>query len=302
MLTLTGCATLPPPEAGPSEPALTDVPPPEPTVTEPDAETLAAMDHYRRIESNYLSQGLLQTDGGAGIGFSAANLAQNFLAIAFHDEFSETGRQLTPGGRERGLQRWERPIRVALEFGPSVPLATRRSDRAEVTAYLDRLSRITGLPIRLAATNANFLILVQAPPERRGASERILRFAAHTSAAALASAVEMRQDIYCTAFSYSPGRRPYYDRSLAIVRAELPPLMRRACYHEEIAQGLGLVNDSPRARPSIFNDANEFALLTVQDELLLKILYDARLKPGMSLTEARPIVETIAAELVAGES
>jgi hypothetical protein len=77
--------------------------------------------------------------------------------------------------------------------------------------------------------------------------------------------------------------------------------MRRACLHEEIAQGLGLINDSPQARPSIFNDNSEFALLTRQDELLLRLLYDPRLKPGMSLAEAKPIIETIAAELVAGE-
>jgi hypothetical protein len=75
--------------------------------------------------------------------------------------------------------------------------------------------------------------------------------------------------------------------------------MRRECFHEEIAQGLGLINDSPRARPSIFNDTKEFALLTRQDELMLRILYDARLKPGMTLAEAAPIVEVIAAELMA---
>ena len=67
---------------------------------------------------------------------------------------------------------------------------------------------------------------------------------------------------------------------------------------EELAQSLGLVNDWPRARPSIFNDNEEFALLTRQDELMLKMLYDARLRPGMSEAEARPIVEQIAAELM----
>ena len=50
-----------------------------------------------------------------------------------------------------------------------------------------------------------------------------------------------------------------------------------------------------RARgPSIFNDDEEFALLTQQDELMLRMLYDPRLRPGMTETEARPIVETLA--------
>ena len=67
-------------------------------------------------------------------------------------------------------------------------------------------------------------------------------------------------------------------------------------------QGLGLSNDSPAARPSIFNDDNEFALLTRHDELLLQILYDERLPLGATPSEARPIVNIIASELLGGES
>ena len=74
--------------------------------------------------------------------------------------------------------------------------------------------------------------------------------------------------------------------------------MRTSCIHEEIAQGLGLPNDSPTARPSIFNDDEEFALLTAHDELLLRVLYDPRLEIGMTPDEARPIVDAIATELI----
>jgi hypothetical protein len=60
---------------------------------------------------------------------------------------------------------------------------------------------------------------------------------------------------------------------------------------------MGLANDSPRARPSIFNDDEEFGFLTRQDEMLLKLLYDPRLHVGMSARDARPIVQQIAYEL-----
>jgi hypothetical protein len=91
-------------------------------------------------------------------------------------------------------------------------------------------------------------------------------------------------------------------QAVAVIRAEHPDLMRLSCIHEELAQGLGLANDSPRARPSVFNDDEEFALLTRMDEILLKILYDRRLRPGMTESEARPIVEVIAAEIMGGAS
>ena len=83
-----------------------------------------------------------------------------------------------------------------------------------------------------------------------------------------------------------------------MIRAEHPDLLRLSCLHEEIAQGLGLANDSPRARPSIFNDDEEYALLTRQDELMLRILYSPELRPGMSLAEAEPIVRMLAARLM----
>ncbi len=89
---------------------------------------------------------------------------------------------------------------------------------------------------------------------------------------------------------------------MAVIRAENPGLLRLSCIHEELAQGLGLANDSPTARPSIFNDDEEFALLTTHDELLLRILYDRRLSPGMEAETARPVVNTIARELLGGES
>ena len=65
---------------------------------------------------------------------------------------------------------------------------------------------------------------------------------------------------------------------------------------------MGLPNDSPKARPSIFNDDEEFALLTTQDEMMLQMLYNPALRPGMTEAEARPIVETLARRLMGGES
>ena len=91
-----------------------------------------------------------------------------------------------------------------------------------------------------------------------------------------------------------------YTAAVAVIRAENPDLLRLSCIHEELAQGLGLANDSPAARPSIFNDDDEFALLTRHDELLLKMLYDPRLRAGMSAAQAAPLTRIIARELTQG--
>lgn len=83
---------------------------------------------------------------------------------------------------------------------------------------------------------------------------------------------------------------------MVVIRQEVPDLLLRMCVEEELAQVMGLANDDESVKPSIFNDDQEFALLTDLDARMLQVLYDDRLKPGMSLSEAMPIVRRIAAE------
>ena len=103
-------------------------------------------------------------------------------------------------------------------------------------------------------------------------------------------------------YAMAEGNSGAYTRAFAVIRAEHPDLLRLSCLHEELTQGLGLPNDSPRARPSIFNDDEEFAFLTDHDEMLLRILYDPALRPGMTAVDARPIVETLARRMTGGDS
>lgn len=284
----------------PPLPVPTAEPPASPA---PSAETQAGQDYYRKVEANYLAQGRMREDGGGpDTPFSTRDLVDNFLAIAFYDEFAEKDGALVAGGGESTLHRWQAPMRVALSFGASIPPDQQEADRAAIGEFTRRLARITGHPVVLTDRNPNHTVFILNPEERRTAAGTILAAAPKTSAAAIRSVTEMRSDIYCTAFTFSPGKSAVIDRAVSVIRGELTPKLRALCFHEELAQSLGLINDSPRARPSIFNDDEEFALLTRQDELMLKMLYDPRLKPGMSLAEARPIVETIAAGLMGGES
>ena len=67
---------------------------------------------------------------------------------------------------------------------------------------------------------------------------------------------------------------------------------------KELAQGLGLPNDSPTARPSIFNDDEEFGVLTRHDELLLRLLYDRNLAPGMGAREVLAMLPQLCARIL----
>ncbi len=254
--------------------------------------------YYRAIQNDLLAKGLLRTDGGGpDTPFDADTLLRDFERIAFYDEYSRSPRK---GG---ALSRWERPVRIGIEFGPSVPLAQREKDERNIRNYAARLGRITGHPIAASDSAANFHVFVAGEDDRDFVQARLKSLVPDIRDSELALFRDLPRSFYCFVVAVSDHSNPNtYTHAVALIRAEHPDLVRLSCIHEEIAQGLGLPNDSPEARPSIFNDDDEFALLTTHDEMLLKMLYDPRLKPGMTVSEARPLARIIARELMGERS
>jgi hypothetical protein len=302
LVLLAGCVTTPPPADISETHPPSNLPAEEQTLP-PSAATIAARSYYARVEAYYLGQGQLRLDDGReDAPFTAEELAENFIRVAFYDEFTEKNGKLEAEPVESILHKWDGPVRLAVEFGPSVPPEARSSVKADITNYVGRLSRLSGLPMRVTGFRPNHTVLILNTDEREAAAPRLRELAPGISDAAISSVTEMKPDIYCTVFSFTRGASPTYYQALTVIRGELPRRLRLACIHEELAQSLGLVADYPRARPSIFNDNEEFALLTGQDELMVRMLYDARLTAGMTLDAARPIVYQIARELVGGDS
>lgn len=270
----------------------------------PSAQSEAVRVYYARLQDQLLSRGLMRTDGGGpDTPYSARDLARNFLHVALYDEYYQDGDgRLVARQTPALLRRWVAPVRMKLHFGPTIPEVERRKDSRDVGAYADRLARISGHPISLTEGRANFDIYVLNEDERAGIGPSLRRDFPDMPETAVRAIRDMPHTTYCLVFALSEGESSVYDRAVAVIRGEHPDALRLLCYHEELAQGLGLANDYPRARPSIFNDDEEFALLTTQDALMLKMLYDPRLTPGMTPDQARPIVEQIASQLMPGQS
>ncbi|GKY89282.1 DUF2927 domain-containing protein [Sinisalibacter aestuarii] len=286
--------------------------PSAPPMARPDFDEIAApdsgasaelADYYRRVQNGLLSQGLLRTDGGGpDAPYSERDLVRNFLKIAFYEEYADAGGRLVARESASRMHRWAKPVTLSVEFGASVDPASRSRDTNELRSFVNRLARVTGHPVQnVAAGSGNFRVFIVNEDERRALGPVLKRIMPNISATALNTVINLPRSTYCLAFATDPEQDGTYDQAVAVIRAEHPDLLRASCIQEEVAQGLGLSNDYALARPSIFNDDEEFGFLTTHDELLLKMLYDKRLTPGMSETEARPIVEQIAAELLGGE-
>ena len=241
----------------------------------------------REIFAAYQAQmqeaGRLRTDSDArDVSYTNDDLADHFHRIAFFNYPGDTEHIPKP------LTRWQGPIEWSV-YGTE-------EDTRTVEAFMGRLARLTRLEVRqVPQRDANFLIVIMTEAEQEEARRALDDTETRDFLSEFLGAV-----FDCGLVARWSPRDPVIDSALVYLHGDLRGLYRELCFHEEIAQSLGLFNDDPTVRPSIFNDDDEFALLTTHDELLLRILYDPRLRPGMTAREAMPIVRRIIREVRPG--
>ena len=254
----------------------------------------ASMERLSQFEQSQLSRGLMRTDGGGpDTPFDMHDILRHFQDIAFYDEYDAT-LGFSRISQASHLEKWTTPVRFNPVFGKSVDRNRVKLAKATVAKYVKKLSRITGHPMLVSARKPNFDVLFMGHDDRDQMDAFLASRGPQIGALAKQVVAMMPEDVHCMVMAFSNAEiRHGYTHAIAIIRAEHPPLMQRACIEEELAQGLGLANDSPYARPSLFNDDDEFATLTTMDAVMLKILYNPRLLPGMTLDQARPYLYEI---------
>ena len=282
------------PATAPKDPPLREV--------QPSDRSGDLASYYERVQSQLLTRGLLRKDGGGpDTPFAKRDLVRNFVQIAAFSEQSLVGNEFKASGAPNPIRRWTKPVKVQLDFGQTASPRLQSDVRTTVTAYLKRLARLIGQPILLSDSSPNFVVAVLNVDELDRYAKPLLQRFPDIPPPLARQMTQLERTDHCVVYSFERAERPNRIQSaVALIRAEHPKLLRDKCLHEEIAQGLGLTNDSPAARPSIFNDDDEFALLTRHDELLLKMLYDRRLKVGMTAEQAGPIVRQIARDVTGG--
>jgi len=83
-----------------------------------------------------------------------------------------------------------------------------------------------------------------------------------------------------------------------VLRTDVPERTRRRCLNEEVIQALGLVNDARGSPITRFNDrpSSDGTEPTRYDWLFLDVLYDSRLRPGLTGAALRAKARELIAE------
>lgn len=296
---LSACAVFPAPSAQISSPqSQLRAASPTPIITGPSMHSDRLHAYYTGIENRLVSRGLLRIDGGGpDTPFTDTQLTRNFIRIALFDEYVTDGDYFHARTTASQLSRWSTPVRMSVKFGDTIPIAQRAIDRSNVAQYADRLASVTGHPITVSDDNPNFHVMFLNESDRHGSEARLRKLVPSIEPSLIRAILSLPSNQLCIVIAFSEAGQWTYTQAIAVIRGEHPNLLRKSCIHEELAQGLGLPNDSSAARPSIFNDDDEFSLLTTHDEMLLRMLYDPRLSNGMNADAATPIIRQIATEL-----
>lgn len=219
-----------------------------------------------RLDSSDISLPPMKTFGRAAPvppANSNAQLARDFLDLTFHLENGDT----VPA-----FSRIEGPITIRVLAKAPTTLSN------DLDQLIERLRREARLDVRRVASDQPASITVEPMPQRQ------IQNVAPTAACFVRPNVSSWKE-------YRARRndpRTHWDRlterkSMAIfLPNDVSPQEVRDCLHEEIAQGLGPVNDIYRLSTSIFNDDNFHAVLTGYDMLMLRVAYDRTLVSGMS--------------------
>ncbi|HLF96862.1 MAG TPA: DUF2927 domain-containing protein [Methylococcaceae bacterium] len=204
-------------------------------------------------------------------------ILSSFAEIALRSEYGAASQRKT-------LAKWVSPIRIGIEH--RVGEAEKHADL--VRMHADHLASLTQHPIEIVkdASEANVRLIFS----------REERFLAEARAELGVGAGRIAPSATCMS-SYRTHNGEITQATI-LIPVDRASAHRKlvACIVEELTQALGLPNDSRAVYPSIFNDHSTDHLLSGLDYLLLRILYDPRMVPGMAREDALRAAGTIVGE------
>jgi hypothetical protein len=211
--------------------------------------------------------------------FTAAELSRGFLALAF-------GSDLRIGARPLGIRRFDRPIRARIIGGGSI-------DRSNAMArVIEEYAReVPNLALSVAPAGAAAEIEIRLIDEKDFPSALEAAFGAR-----VAQTFVSRTDPQCmTSVKSSADGKIVHSVSFIIVDKGEDVFLD--CAYHELLHGLGLSNHDQRNPWTTLNQKRMVGYLTIYDRALLTLLYDPRIRPGMTVRQARAVLPSAIAGL-----
>jgi len=207
--------------------------------------------------------------------FTDAQITEGFFKIAF-------GAELSVAGRVDRIRKYDGPVRVHVD---NRARPDRRRQVATVVA--DIRARIEHLDIAVTDDPHAANIAVTLVRDR-DLAPTIRAFYGRDRARQIERSLEPQ---CLSGFRKDEQYRILHSDVILVV--DVGDFIFYDCVYEELLQALGPINDDPSVPWSMFNDDVQMGFFGVYDQYLLNVLYDPRIRPGMTRDEVRALLPQV---------
>jgi len=209
------------------------------------------------------------------IGFSNEEIADGFFKVAF-------GAELQVAGGNDHIRKFEAPVRV---FVDNRVQADRSAMIAKVVADIAEHVGALDIAVTQDRRAANMVVTLV---RHRDLKRTIRAFYGPERA----KQIEQQLNPECLS-GFAEDRQHRIQRAEVILAADGSDFRFFDCAYEELLQSLGPINDDRSVPWTMFNDDVQMGFFDLYDQYLLNILYDARVRPGMTRDEVKAVLPDV---------
>jgi hypothetical protein len=207
--------------------------------------------------------------------FTDHEILDGFFKIAFGAEYHLAG-------RVDRIRKYDWPVRVSVE---GVNRADRKAQLAKVVADIARRVRHLDIAMADSADAANVTV-------RLVRDRDLNRTIATLYGARRAREIHTSLDPQCLS-GFRKNEAFEIEHSDVILTVDNGDFVFLDCAYEELLQSLGPINDTNSVPWTMFNDDVQMGFFDIYDQYILNILYDPRIKAGMTVQETKAVLPQV---------
>jgi hypothetical protein len=210
--------------------------------------------------------------------FTDSEIAEGFFKTAFGAEYHLAG-------RVDRIRKYDVPVRVFADGNRP----DRKAQLASVVADIGQ--RVQHLDIAMAETSGAANVLVKLVHDRD-----LFRTITTFYGSERAREIRTSLDPQCLS-GFRKNDKYEIEHSDVILTVDNGDFIFLDCAYEELLQSLGPINDTSSVPWTMFNDNVSMGFFDVYDQYILNVLYDPRIKAGMTVAEVKAVLPEVLADV-----
>ena len=210
--------------------------------------------------------------------FTDSEITEGFFKTAFGAEYHLAG-------RVDRIRKYDMPVRVFADGNRP----DRKAQLAKVVADIGR--RVQHLDIAMAESSDAANVVVKLVRDR-DLNRTISTFYGSERARSIRGSL----DPQCLS-GFRKNEKFEIEHSDVILTVDNGDFIFFDCGYEELLQSLGPINDTSSVPWTMFNDNVSMGFFDVYDQYILNILYDPRVKAGMTVAEVKAVLPEVLADV-----